>query len=518
MSNERHAPDALIGNTGHGSCALSDLTSDPDSGDANWCVAADNKISTECHVAFATPSGDPAVGADLQEFRAEFRRTSGSGSGTPTARLELWENGALVRAGSEVDITSDTSQVVSFPWNANEISNADGSLVECKTVTTAIGGQPAQRSAIDTGGIEWNAEIPDQVAKFVTDAGTGADAVAGLGVTLSVSDAGAGADALVPAASLTLTESGAGADSVAGVNVTLGIADAGTGNDALAPAASLSLSESASGADVLSLAALLALADSANGADAIDVGAALTLLDTGAGADVLGGLSALVPVSDAGTGSDGIAGITVTLSVSDTGAGADDVDVTQLLFKAVSDLAAGDDAIGAVRVHVPVTDIGTGADSPGIAARVPASDSGSGADDVSIGAAVGIGDAGAGADSQSIQVQIGVGDSGTGSDAVLLRVLLQVADAMQGGDSVACAVSASVSDSASGADAVAGIAALLRVLDQVNASDVVTIFDPGKRIVTMTFTLANRSVVFAPLLARSIDFQFSARSMEFALN
>lgn len=159
MATETLAPDALLASAGFSSCVLGDLTSDPDAGDANWCVASSNNVNTATRTSFATPSANPNTGADLQEFRAEVRRTAGSGTADPTVRIELWENGALIRAGGETTITSDASQVIAFTWDAAELATADGSLVECKVVGTKSGGSPAKRSAVDVGGIEWNAEV-----------------------------------------------------------------------------------------------------------------------------------------------------------------------------------------------------------------------------------------------------------------------------------------------------------------------------------------------------------------------
>ncbi len=156
MASERQAPDAILAQAGFSSCAVTDIDDDPDAADANWCIASGNNVNVNVRTSFPTPTGSPDVGADLQEFRFQVRRTAGSGTVDPTARAELWENGALVRAGGESTVTSDVGQVFSFTWNANEIATADGSLVECKVVGTKSGGAPAKRSAVDVGAVEWN--------------------------------------------------------------------------------------------------------------------------------------------------------------------------------------------------------------------------------------------------------------------------------------------------------------------------------------------------------------------------
>lgn len=173
MATERQPPDALIGSTGFSSCTNSDLTSDPDAGDGNWCVASGNNVDTETHNSYATPTGSPTVGADLQEFKCEVRQFDGGQSGTPDARIELWENGSLVRAGTDTAVTvaDPSSQVIAFTWNANELGTADGSLVEIKVIGTRSGGSPTARNTVDVGGVEWNVDFTaDLTVNATTDA------------------------------------------------------------------------------------------------------------------------------------------------------------------------------------------------------------------------------------------------------------------------------------------------------------------------------------------------------------
>lgn len=158
MAQERVAPDALVGTSGYqGTPVLSDVTDDPDSPDANFHVATNNNVNVETHCGYPAPSDTLVDGADLQEFRALVRRTAGSGTGDPDARIELWENGVLVRAGSDAAVTSDTGQVIAFTWNATEVT--DPALTEIKVIGTKSGGSPTVRSAVDVGAMEWNAEV-----------------------------------------------------------------------------------------------------------------------------------------------------------------------------------------------------------------------------------------------------------------------------------------------------------------------------------------------------------------------
>lgn len=137
MVNERKSPDGqtftLVELTG----AYTDVDDDPDSPDGLWLPASGNNVDTSVLASFPTPTGNPTVGADLQEFRVLVRQFDEGQSGTPTARIELWENGGLIRAGSDENVPQG-GVVLSFTWNANELSNADGSLVECKVVGTKV--------------------------------------------------------------------------------------------------------------------------------------------------------------------------------------------------------------------------------------------------------------------------------------------------------------------------------------------------------------------------------------------
>ncbi len=172
MATERQSPDAILAQTSL-SGVVSDIQDDPDAPDANWLIASNNNTNVSVRTSFPSPTGDPSVGADLQEFRFQVRRTAGSGTVDPTARAELWENGVLVRAGGENTVTSDSGQVFAFIWNADELATVDGSLVELKVVGTKSGGAPAKRSAVDVGAVEWNVDfVSGGVFTLVADSGS----------------------------------------------------------------------------------------------------------------------------------------------------------------------------------------------------------------------------------------------------------------------------------------------------------------------------------------------------------
>lgn len=154
MADERQSPDVIL--------AITELTGlvgaiqdDPDSPDGSWLVADNNNVNTAVRISVPTPTGNPTVGADLQEFRVLFRQFDEAQGGTPEGRIELWEDGILIRVGADVGIP-DGGLVVSFTWNANELANADGSLVEINVVGTKSGGSPGNRNSVEVGAVEWN--------------------------------------------------------------------------------------------------------------------------------------------------------------------------------------------------------------------------------------------------------------------------------------------------------------------------------------------------------------------------
>ena len=134
-----------------------DVDDDPDSPDSLWLLASGNNVDTDVRGSFSTPTGNPTIGADLQEFRALVRQYDEGQAGTPNSRIELWENGILIRAGSNT-LISTGGIVLSFTWNANELSTSDGSLVECKVVGVKTGGAPSTRNTVEVGAIEWNVD------------------------------------------------------------------------------------------------------------------------------------------------------------------------------------------------------------------------------------------------------------------------------------------------------------------------------------------------------------------------
>ena len=131
MAAETLRPDGQLSCSGLVTCDFLEHDEDPDVSSVT-INATGNNVNTEYGVDFPAPTGNPTVGTDLQEFKAGVEEFDSGQTGTPTARIELWENGALVRAGTAVNVS--VYAVLSFTWNANELATADGSLVQCKVI------------------------------------------------------------------------------------------------------------------------------------------------------------------------------------------------------------------------------------------------------------------------------------------------------------------------------------------------------------------------------------------------
>jgi len=132
-----------------------DVDDDPDAPDGDWAVAIADTSDTEMILSFLTPAGSLRAGTDLQEFRVQVRQFNTGQTGIPEARIELWENGLLVRAGVNEPVVG-AGQVLSFTWDAAELGTADGSLVEIRFVGTKATGSITVRNTVDIGAVKWN--------------------------------------------------------------------------------------------------------------------------------------------------------------------------------------------------------------------------------------------------------------------------------------------------------------------------------------------------------------------------
>lgn len=118
---------------------------------------AASTVNTDLRVTFPTPLSPPDTGAGVQEFRALVRKV-GAFSGTPTAAIELWENGSFKSTRlAATNVSSTAGVVLSGVWDAADLTSADGSNVECKVV-----GAGAPGVSLEVGALDW-VKIPEDV-------------------------------------------------------------------------------------------------------------------------------------------------------------------------------------------------------------------------------------------------------------------------------------------------------------------------------------------------------------------
>jgi len=154
MATEVQLPDAILESSGWDTIDITDIDEGTSSPDGLWGLVAGTNNTTVVRVSFPTPTGNPTVGTDLQEFRAWVRKTNHSTN--PTGAIELYENGSLVASlTSGIAISSTTGQILTGSWNASLLGTADGSLVECRLVGSPGGGSPSNRASMEVGAVQW---------------------------------------------------------------------------------------------------------------------------------------------------------------------------------------------------------------------------------------------------------------------------------------------------------------------------------------------------------------------------
>ena len=157
-TTQRLPLDVVVSSSNLTGATVANLDDDPDAPDADWATAT-SVADTSLQAGFPTPPSDPAVGADLQEFRVLLRKDV-SGGNDPDYDLELWESGGgapLATLVSGATLSSDTGEVVSVTWDASLLGTADGSAVELRVVGNRSGGNPSKRRTVEVGAVEWNA-------------------------------------------------------------------------------------------------------------------------------------------------------------------------------------------------------------------------------------------------------------------------------------------------------------------------------------------------------------------------
>jgi hypothetical protein len=164
MPNVTLAPLAIL-EISNLSGTVSDIQDDPASPDGNWLTAQSNNSNSVVRTSF---NNSPGPMSGTQNFRALVRKFGGTG--TPTARIELWGPGGLIIGSNNVSITG--SQVISFEWGSSFIPNGGG--VELRVVGVASGGGPTVRATIEVGALAWDvsyeAQAPSDGTLTVQDA------------------------------------------------------------------------------------------------------------------------------------------------------------------------------------------------------------------------------------------------------------------------------------------------------------------------------------------------------------
>jgi len=95
--------------------------------------------------------------------------------------MELWENGALIRAGAENDVP-DGGLLFTLTWDAAELADATGSGVECKIVGTQTRGGTRTtgnreerlrrttvipQTTVEVGAVKWTTDVSASLTPIV---------------------------------------------------------------------------------------------------------------------------------------------------------------------------------------------------------------------------------------------------------------------------------------------------------------------------------------------------------------
>lgn len=133
--------------------ARGNVDEDPDSPDALWATATGNNVATAIRLDMPTLVVDST---GTMVTKAYVRKSASSGSGTPTARIDLYYNGSLVASGTNQNVTSTTGQTITQNFDLATVgpSLGDGTLIELLLAGTASGGGPSVRASVDFGAIE----------------------------------------------------------------------------------------------------------------------------------------------------------------------------------------------------------------------------------------------------------------------------------------------------------------------------------------------------------------------------
>jgi hypothetical protein len=316
----------------------------------------------------------------------------------------------------------------------------------------------ASPTASDSGAGSESIAISGLWQGTVDDAGTGSDAIVGIGTTLALSDSGAGVDGLAAlSASLGLTDSGAGADVLASLNAALGLADGGAGTDTLAAlSTSLGLADSGAGAEVVIVPSSDPYQYVIAGYGEFNEEAARQWYIAGYGLIIdpvsAGGVT-YVSVSDGGAGADLLASLRAALGLSDSGAGVEAIAELAAVIGILQDIGMGTEAINAAITgyQKEIIDGGTGYDEVGGKVSAGLEDAGYSVDEV-----------------LPVKASVQATESGVGIDAASIKSFALVSDSAEAVESVSTLIGVVyklISDSGSGIDSLVALKAVLLLLD-----------------------------------------------------
>jgi len=163
MAIENKLATSLQIGTNYTAPSIADVDDDPDSPDGNWLVW-DGAGNTTVRALIADPTSNPAVGVDLQEFRVQIRK-SASGGNDPGWSLELWELISSTYTQVSVLATGTTTtlnpgEVISGKWNANLLTDPDGSEVLIALIqTSGATGNPSNQRGVEVGAFKWIVDL-----------------------------------------------------------------------------------------------------------------------------------------------------------------------------------------------------------------------------------------------------------------------------------------------------------------------------------------------------------------------
>jgi len=148
------AMDGVQSSAGLSGTTVANLDETVTMDDGAWADATAYNVNTSLKVSFASPSASLRTGQASQKIRALVKKFNAN-SGSPTCRIDIYENGVLKVTGTTQNITSKTGQVIEQTFNAAGM-NKDN--IEAKLVCT-VGGTGTKANTVSVGAVEWQADV-----------------------------------------------------------------------------------------------------------------------------------------------------------------------------------------------------------------------------------------------------------------------------------------------------------------------------------------------------------------------